>query len=239
MIQTVIMDPDIRYCLFLVSYRINADELGVKKKLDTVQTQGVRRVSLKLSCIEKESVASLVSEILCIPPSLCRTLSTVIHNKTGGLILFCIQMLKSLVEEDMIKFNLNTRTWQYNVNDIRQKKVPSDLVRHLSARMTRLPNNVQSLLKIAAYLGFEFEVDLLRMAIKGNMELLPFAIESGFLQEVPTSNRIVWAHDQIHLAAYELVSVFVLVLAHSLEVNPNRTPHRLLNQPHFASFSHF
>lgn len=204
MIQTLVMDPDIRYCLFLGSYRNNADadELGVAKTLDSIQRAGVRLSSLKLSSIEKESVNSLISEILCIPPFLSQPLSTVVCNKTGGLILFAVDFLKSLHEEGMIRFNLTSQKWQYNVNDIRQRKVPTDVVQHLSERIMRLPINIQSLLKIAACLGFEFDAELLGMAIKGNMELLPYAIDSGFLQEIPSCYAhptIAWAHDQIHL----------------------------------------
>mmetsp|Transcript_1921 Transcript_1921/g.4149 ORF Transcript_1921/g.4149 Transcript_1921/m.4149 type:complete len:1254 (-) Transcript_1921:1038-4799(-) len=210
MIQAVVIDPDIRYCLFLGSYRVNAEELGVTKMLDSIQSHhGVRLVRLKLSCIEKESVNSFISELLCIPPCLCKPLSTVVHSKTGGLILFAVGFLKSLHEEGMIRFNLNTGKWQYNVNDIRQRIIPTDVVQHLSERMTRLPNNIQSLLKIAACLGFEFDTALLQMAIKGNKvtmaELIPYAIESGFLQEIPNKRRLIWAHDEIHLAAYNLI----------------------------------
>lgn len=156
-----------------------------------------------------------------MPPSLCQPLSTIIHNKTGGLILFATDLLRSLYEEGWISFNMNTHTWDYNVNDIRQRKIPADVVQHLSKRMTRLPNNIQSLLKISACLGFEFDEDLLQMALKGNkaamIDLLPYAIESGFLQRIPSTRRIVWAHDQIHLAAYNLVCFLALLSATSGE----------------------
>ena len=212
MIQTLITDPDLRYCLFLGSHRVNAEELGVTKMLDRVSQAGVRLVSLKLSCIEKESVNSFISELLCIPPCLCQPLSAIVHSKTGGLILFCIDFLKSLHEEGMIRFNLNTGEWQYNVDDIRHRKIPSDVVQHLSERMTRLPRKTQSLLKIACLLGFEFDTELLQLATKGNkmaiVDLIPNAIEGGFLLEIPNKRRLKWAHGLIHLAAYKLVRLF-------------------------------
>mmetsp|Transcript_11511 Transcript_11511/g.21773 ORF Transcript_11511/g.21773 Transcript_11511/m.21773 type:complete len:804 (-) Transcript_11511:11-2422(-) len=200
----IVMDPDIRYCLFLGTYR--PVESGVTKMLGSIQSYGVRVVSLKVSCIEKESVNSLISENLCIPPSLCQSLSTTVHSKTGGFILFAANFFQSLYEEGMIRFNLNAGNWEYNVNDIKQRKLPADVVQHLSERMARLPKNIQSLLKTAACLGFEFDANLLQKATKVSMlELVPYAIESGFLQEIPSSNKLVWAHDQIHLAAYELI----------------------------------
>ena len=212
MIQTLILDPDLRYCLFLGSHRVNAEELGVTKMLDRVSQAGVRLVSLTLSCIEKESVNSFISELLCIPPCLCQPLSAIVHSKTGGLILFCVDFLKSLHEDGMIRFNLNNGEWQYNVNDIRQKRIPTDVVQHLSERMTILSRKTQSLLKIAACLGFEFDAELLQLATKGTKgeitQLIPCAIEGGYLLEIPNKRRLKWAHDQIHLAAYELVRLF-------------------------------
>mmetsp|Transcript_31770 Transcript_31770/g.58218 ORF Transcript_31770/g.58218 Transcript_31770/m.58218 type:complete len:286 (-) Transcript_31770:530-1387(-) len=200
----IVMDPDIRYCLFLGTYR--PVQSGVTKMLDSIKSHGVRVVSLKVSCIEKEVVNSLISENLCIPPSLCQSLSTTVHSKTGGFILFAANFFQSLHEEGMIMFNLNTRNWEYNINDIKQRKLPADVVQHLSERMARLPKNIQSLLKTAACLGFEFDANLLQMAINVPMlKLVPYAIESGFLQEIQASNKFVWAHDQIHLAAYELI----------------------------------
>ena len=197
----IVMDADIRYCLFLGTYR--PVESSVTKMLDSIQSHGVRVVSLKVSCIEKESVNSLISENLCIPPSLCQSLSTTVHSKTGGFVLFAANFFKSLHEEGMIRFNLNARNWEYNINDIKQRKLPADVVQHLSERMKRLPKKIQSLLKTAACLGFEFDANLLQMAIKVPItDLIVCAIGSGFLQEVPSSNKLVWAHDQIHLAAY-------------------------------------
>ncbi|KAL7539299.1 hypothetical protein ACHAXR_009167 [Thalassiosira sp. AJA248-18] len=219
MIQAIVMDPDIRYCLFLGSYRINSQESGVTKTLDSIQSLGVRLVSLKVSCIEKEGVNCLISETLCIPPSLCQSLSTLVHSKTGGIILFSTNFLKSLHEEGMLRFNMSTRKWEYNINYIRQRKIPADVVKHLSERIKRLPNNAQSLLKIAACLGFKFDADLLQMAIRGKLgvDLLHESVESGFLQqEIPGGNKFVWAHDEIHLAAYELIPIKKRISSHLL-----------------------
>ena len=149
----MVTNPDIRYCIFLASYRINAQESNVTRTLDNMQSTGGRLVSLKVSSIEKESVNLLISEILCIPPSLCESLSEQVHRKTGGFILFCTNFLKSLHEEGMLRFSMSSRKWEYSLNDIRQRKIEADVVKHLSERMARLPNNVQSLLKISACLG--------------------------------------------------------------------------------------
>ena len=153
LIQTMVTSPDIRYCIFLASYRINAQESNVTRTLDNMQSTGVRLVSLKVSSIEKESVNSLISETLCIPPSSCQSLSALVHSKTGGSILFCTNFLKSLHEEGMIRFSMSSRGWEYSLNEIRQRKLHVDVAKHLSERMARLPNNVQSLLKISACLG--------------------------------------------------------------------------------------
>lgn len=47
------------------------------------------------------------------------------------------------------------------------------------------------------------------------MQLLPYAIESGFLLQLPMG-KFRWAHDQIHAAAYELIPANKKISSHLL-----------------------
>ena len=59
--------------------------------------------------IEKNIVNVLLSEALCMPPSLCRPLAHVVHNKTGGIIMFVLRFLASLTEERDLWFSMSSR----------------------------------------------------------------------------------------------------------------------------------
>lgn len=87
-IQMLITDPDIRYCLFVMAHRDDQSNSAkrLKKLLYGMQDQGVSLMSIKIGAIEKDSVNTLLSETLCLPPRLCNPLSAAIHNKTGGIV---------------------------------------------------------------------------------------------------------------------------------------------------------
>ena len=82
--------------------------------------------------IEKESVNKLLSEALCIPPSLCWPLSDVVHSKTGGVILFILRFLASLNDDGDLWFNMSARRWMYNLEEIRLKEIHGDVVSHMT-----------------------------------------------------------------------------------------------------------
>ena len=84
--------------------------------------------------IEKESVNALLSKVLCLPPSLSRPLSTVVHNKTGGIILFVLRFLTSLNDEGDLLFSMSNKRWMYDLNQIQLKEIPGDVVTHMTGK---------------------------------------------------------------------------------------------------------
>lgn len=112
-IRMMVTDPDIKYCLFVGVYRDNqsSSTKRLKKLLYGMQEQGVSLMSIKIGPMEKESINTLISETLCLPPRLCLPLSTMIHNKTRGIALWVLDFLKSLNEEGLLWFNFSSRRW--------------------------------------------------------------------------------------------------------------------------------
>ena len=82
--------------------------------------------------IEKKFVNTLLSEALCMPPSLCRPLSNVVHSKTGGIIMFVLRFLASLNDERDLWFSMSSRRWMYNLEEIRLKEIHGDVVSHMT-----------------------------------------------------------------------------------------------------------
>lgn len=138
-------------------------------------------MSIKIGTIAKDAVNTMLSETLCLPPSICNPLSSIIHNRTGGIILFIMNFLISLNEEGLLWFNLSTRRWDYDIAGIQEKEVSADVVQHMSQRMKRLPKMIQYGLKLCSCLGASFDVNTLRKGGPKNdfdvEEFLPFSVE--------------------------------------------------------------
>ncbi|KAL3800854.1 hypothetical protein HJC23_001691 [Cyclotella cryptica] len=154
-LRLMVTDPDIKYCIFLGTYRDNdANSCNrIRKVVDSIHDRSVSLMSIKIGPIEKESVNALVAELLCLPPRLSQPLSTVVHSKTGGVVLFVLKFLKSLNVEGLLWFSLTSRRWEFDTSKIRRKEISTDVVTYMTNRMTRLPNEIQSGLKFAACLG--------------------------------------------------------------------------------------
>jgi len=86
LVQHIVADQDIRYCFCIICYR-DDDKFTplVTNMLNGVNGQGISVQTITLGPIERESVNTLISEALCLPPSLSRNISGLVHSKTGGM----------------------------------------------------------------------------------------------------------------------------------------------------------
>jgi predicted ATPase len=75
-IRMLMTDPDIHYFLFLGCYRENEvnESHMLSASLNNIREQGINFVTIKVGAIEKESVNALISDVMCLPPNLCRPL---------------------------------------------------------------------------------------------------------------------------------------------------------------------
>ncbi|KAL7531691.1 hypothetical protein ACHAXR_008840 [Thalassiosira sp. AJA248-18] len=230
-IQTIVTDPDVTYCLYLVAFRDNdAMSKGtVTNMLDTVRSQGVKMFTINLTPFEIESTNALISESMSLPPSLSQPLASLVHRKTAGSPNYVVNFLWSLNREGIIRFNLATRRWEYRIEAIRRKEVPKEIVEYMMMQMTSLPPSYRLVLKLASCLGHSFDHStFIKARIKQGVDLeaiLPFVCEVGYIQEV-SPNKFIWAHDQIQQAAYNLIpeslkeSFHILIGSHLLLNTP-------------------
>ena len=75
-IRMLMTDPDIHYFLFLGCYRENEvnESHMLSANLNDIREQGINFITIKVGAIEKESVNALISDVMCLPPNLCRPL---------------------------------------------------------------------------------------------------------------------------------------------------------------------
>jgi predicted ATPase len=209
-IRMIMTDPDVHHFLFIGAYRDNEANKShsLTGKLNEMTEQGVNVVTIKVGPIEKECVNTLVSEALCLPPNLCRPLSTVIHSKTRGIIMFVLKFLESLNNEGLLWLSMSSRRWEFDLNKIRLKEISEDVVQHMTQHMTRLDKKIQMGLRLSACLGPNFDREILLKATKDDAIDLEYFIEScienGFFNDTG-NGQFVWAHDQVYQAAYELI----------------------------------
>ena len=116
--------------------------------------------------------------------------------------------LESLYEERMVYFNMTTLRWEFDLEKIMDKEISSDIIDFLTQRIMRLPQAVQTGLKVAACLGSTFDIAAFQKANKssdhGVDDFIAAVTETGFLREV-SPNHYTWSHEQLQQASYSLI----------------------------------
>ena len=135
--------------------------------------------------------------------------SNVVHQKTGGIIMFVQRLLTSLNDEGLIWYSLSSARWMFDLQKIELKEMSEDVVKHMTQHMSRLPKKMQVGLKLCACLGPKFDIAVVEKALNGSNiveNFLQSCLDNGYLQTKGNdSGCFVWAHDQVQQAAYELI----------------------------------
>ena len=83
-IRMLMTDPEIHYFLLLGCYRENEvnESHILSTNLNVIREQGINIMTIKVGAIEKESTNALISDVMCLPPNLCRPLWVVESRKS-------------------------------------------------------------------------------------------------------------------------------------------------------------
>lgn len=150
--------------------------------------------------------------------------------------MFILRFLTSLNDDGDLWFNLTSRRWMYNREQIELKEIHGDVVSHMTQHMKNLSDKMRMGLKVAACLGPYFDAQVLSKAARDDETedtFLSRSVEFGFLQKLG-SNKYKWQHDQIQQAAYDLIPLqdretFHLLLGSRLytETAPSEMPNMI------------
>ena len=163
--------------------------------------------------------------------------------KTGGNPFFVIEFLKSLYTEGLVKFNIESLKWEWNIEHIKQQNLTDNLVELMAGKIKKLPHKVQQMLKIAACMGNEFELKNLALITEKTKQetadelyltvinglIVPYKtmenekstiLSTEYLDSlvsIPFNQfpRYKFVHDKIQQAAYSLMTDQERLLLHS------------------------
>lgn len=88
----------------------------------------------------------------------------------------------------MIRLNFNTRRWEYSIESIKKREVPSEIIDYMLLNIAKLSQEQKLVLKLASFLGNNFDYETFCKAeIKQGVKLeslLPSVCQAGYLQEI-------------------------------------------------------
>jgi predicted ATPase/signal transduction histidine kinase len=229
LIQLLVTDTEIQHLMLIGAYRDN--EVSPIHPLITtveeIEKIGACVESIVLQPLNKDNVYQLISEAFNDNHNDYQLIE-LIFNKTGGNPFFITQLLQVLYQESLLKFDFNSRKWQWNIEEIQTVGITDkSVVELVASRIQKLPHSTQEVLKLAACIGDKFSLDVLsivnqKSAHSTAIELYK-ALQAGFIlplneayriplvfqeQESPFDNQKIiykFLHDRVQQAAYSLI----------------------------------
>jgi predicted ATPase len=91
-------------------------------------------------------------------------LTELVYQKTQGNPFFVTQFLKGLYEDEWIVFNGDLGSWQCDLTKVQELALTDDVVEFMATRLHKLPAETQEILKLAACIGNQFDLETLAIA---------------------------------------------------------------------------
>ena len=117
------------------------------------ERMGIELTEIRIGNLSLDSVKSLVAEALGMEGDEDRVdaLATTVHKKTEGNAFFVVLFLRSMYDEQLLRYNFGLESWVWDDAVVESKLVTENVATILSSKLKRLTQSSQSIIKIASW----------------------------------------------------------------------------------------
>jgi histidine kinase len=222
-------NPNIHHHLLILAYRENEVDPThpLIQAIAAIQAAGKAIHSIHLAPLDPEDVNHLVADTLSDRPETTAPLAHLLHRKTQGNPFFLIQLLKSLWQKEILRFDYATEQWQWNIQEIQQQGITDNVIDLMIEQLSQLGDDTQTLIQIAACIGHQFDLNtlasILGQSAPSTCKTMLESIQTGFIIPLDQVYKIVvtqdetgafsqvfnpkfkFLHDRVQQAAYEMI----------------------------------
>ncbi|MEG4075730.1 AAA family ATPase [Microcoleus sp. Pol14C2] len=157
---------DTGYLLVLGAYRDNevSPVHPFILTVDEIVKTGATVNRITLPALSEPDMNLLVADTLNCKSSLAQPLTKLVYQKTQGNPFFATQFLKTLHDDKLVSFNWEIRHWQCDLAGVQALAFTDDVVEFMALQLQKLPPETQDVIKLAACIGAQFDLNTLVIA---------------------------------------------------------------------------
>ncbi|MCC5652645.1 AAA family ATPase [Nostoc sp. XA013] len=217
LIELMLLDEQTQSLFLIGAYRDNEVNLThpLALMLERVRKQGAVLQQIILTPLTLKPLSQLIAETLHQNADTVRPLAELVLRKTEGNPFFVNEFLRMLYSENLLTFDAQYLSWEWNIAQIQAQDITDNVIELMLYKLKKLPENTQQILRLAACIGAEFNLDTLSIVCEKPPETifqdLLTAIQVGLIQPLSEldENLLIqeykFLHDRVQQASYTLI----------------------------------
>ncbi|MEG4855874.1 AAA family ATPase [Microcoleus sp. K1-B6] len=217
LIQLMMVDTDTQYLFLIGAYRDNEvnSTHPLMVTLEDIRSQGATVNQITLLPLAQPHINELIADTLQCECYAVRDLAGLILKKTSGNPFFITELLKDVYTENLLSFDFNERSWQWDIVQIEAMAITDNVVELMVGKLNKLPSTTKQVLRFAACIGAEFDLNTLSIICDRSPAEIFYALKKAIHAELIFTiseldsqlliHHYKFGHDRIQQATYSLI----------------------------------